>query len=89
MPDAITHRFVFDSPDRARLFVRQVLAACEQVATMRHDATVWVIDGQQPPQTEKLASLAQSGPSSIPPPLPHERVSRAPTMVEVEVEDDE
>jgi hypothetical protein len=77
---AISHKFVFESVKRARLFVRQVFANCETVATFRDETVVIVIDGHDPPQTEKLAKMAQSNLST---PLPS-RISRLPTMVEIE-----
>jgi hypothetical protein len=82
---AVSHTFTFDSPERALLFVRQVFANCQDVATFRDGVTVRVIDGHHPPQTEKLTRLARTlGSSSIPPPLPGGRVSKLPTLSEAE-----
>ena len=46
---------------------------------------VIVLDAHKPVQTSQLVKLAQiQGSSSIPPPLPYERISRSPTIVESE-----
>lgn len=82
---APVHRFTFDTPDRALLFVRQVFATCFDVVSFRDGCTVLVIDGHKPPQTERLLSLARGlgsvppGSPIPPPPLPFDRPSRVPT----------
>lgn len=81
----ISHKFIFETPERALLFVRQVFATCADVATFRDDVVVLVLDAHRPPQTDKLVKLAQKlGSSSVPPPLPSERISRSPTLPEPE-----
>lgn len=82
---SISHTFTFGSPDRALLFVRQVIVNCQDVATFRDENVVSVI--APPSQTNKLIQLARTlGSSSIPPPLPSARVSRLPTLPEAEEE---
>ena len=77
---AVLHKFTFTTPEQALLFVRQVFATCDDVATFRDDSTVAVFDGHNRPQTEKLVKLAQSLGSA--PLASEQRVSRAPTVPE-------
>jgi hypothetical protein len=74
---APVHTFIFDSPERALLFVRRVVATCRDVVTLRDGCCVFAIDGHVPRQGEILKKIAQNLHSSIPPPL-----KRMPTLTE-------
>jgi hypothetical protein len=71
---APVHTFIFDSPDRALLFVRRVFATCRDVVTLRDGCCVFAIDGHLPRQGDILKKIAQNlSHSSKPPPLPPKR----------------
>lgn len=58
----VSHRFHFETPARARLFIEQIrlVRSLDPVATYLLDDVVYVLDPTLPPQTMLIQSLART-----------------------------